>query len=71
MRREGFWKVIVARSGGGGRLGVSGTGRGFEAGACLRRSCNLGICSRRSGMPAAGGLTCDLLLSVVEGILFS
>jgi len=69
MRREGFWKVIVARSGGDGRFGVSGTGRGFEAGACLRRACSLGICSRRFGTSVAGDLVCNKLLSVVEGIM--
>ncbi len=36
MRRVGSWKIRVIMSGGGGRLGVSGTGRGFSEGAFLR-----------------------------------
>lgn len=53
----------VERTGGDGRVGVSGMGRGFEAGGCLRLGSSLGRRFRRSGMSVAGGAC------VVEGIL--
>lgn len=36
MRLVGSWKIRSDMSGGGGRLGVSGIGRGFCEGAFLR-----------------------------------
>ena len=36
MRRVGFWKIRLDMSGGGGRIGVSGTGRAFWEGPFLR-----------------------------------
>jgi len=65
----GFWKVIVDGEGGGGRAGVSGTGREFAAGACRRRGCSLGKRSRRFGIVTAAGTLELSMLSVVAGIL--
>lgn len=50
-------------SGGDGRAGVSGTGRGFGAGCCLRLGSSFGSRFRRSGISDTDGA------SVVDGIL--
>jgi hypothetical protein len=53
---------MLDSSGGGGRSGVSGTGRGFEGGGWRFLGWSFGRRSRRSGIAEAGGVP------VVEGI---
>lgn len=69
IRRVGFLKVIVERSGGEGRFGVSGTGRGFEEGADRRRGCSFGNRSRRSGILPDGISLGASVLVALGGIL--
>ena len=69
MRREGFLKLKPDRSGGDGRFGVSGTGRGFEAGATFRLGCSFGSRSRRSGIAVAGDTLAFSMSAMLEGIL--
>lgn len=63
MRLEGFLNVKVERSGGEGSSGVSGTGSGFDGGGCLRRACNFGKRSLRSG------IAIDVMSLAVEGVV--
>jgi hypothetical protein len=67
IRLVGFLKCNVEGSGGGGKFGVSGTGKGFAGGGCRRRGVSLGKRSRRSGIPPTG-CSFRVLLSVLEGI---
>lgn len=67
IRLVGFWNFRVESSGGGGRFGVSGTGKGFAGGAGRRRGVSFGSRSRRSGMVPSGRSV--KLLSVLEGII--
>lgn len=69
IRLVGFLKSRVERSGGEGRFGVSGMGRGLEGGACRRRGCSFGKRSFRFGIPAASLSFSMVGDSVVEGIL--
>ena len=69
IRLVGFLKSRVERSGGEGRFGVSGTGRGLEGGACRRRGCSFGKRSFRFGIPAAALSFSMVGDSAVEGIL--
>lgn len=69
IRLVGFLKSRVERSGGEGRFGVSGTGRGLERGACRRRGCSFGKRSFRFGIPVASLSFSMVGDSVAEGIL--
>lgn len=69
IRLVGLWNMSVDSSGGEGNVGVSGTGRGFDGGACRRRGSSLGKRFRRSGIEAGSGSLEIVLLSVLEGIL--
>ena len=65
----GFLKLNVESSGGGGRFGVSGTGRGFAAGGGRRRGVSFGSRSRRSEIAPAG--RSFKVLPVLDGIIDS
>ena len=70
IRLVGFLKLKVEGSGGGARVGVSGAGVGFAAGACRFRACNFGRRFRRSSAAIDG--SCSLSferLSKADGIL--
>lgn len=69
IRLVGFLKVMADRSGDVGRVGVSGTGSGFEEGAARRRGWSLGSRSRRSGIPADGRLLGISVSVALGGIL--
>ena len=48
MRCVGRVKVTLERSGGGGKLGVDGTGNGFDGGGARRRGVRRGSLDERS-----------------------
>ncbi len=60
---------MAERSGGGGKVGVSGTGNGLTTGGLRLRGSSFGNLSRRLGIAVLGAFIEGCEISVLEGML--